>query len=64
MDSTFPVGTNLDLAIESIGIRIKTAAVVRANYPSLGMGISFGALDPQQTAKLQQLLVSLASRKA
>jgi hypothetical protein len=64
MDSTFPVGTNLDLAIESIGIRIKTAAVVRANYPSLGMGISFGAIDAQQTAKLQELLVSLAGRKA
>jgi hypothetical protein len=64
MDSTFPVGTNVDLAVESIGIRIKTAAVVRANYPSLGMGISFGTIDPQQTAKLQQLLVSLAGRKA
>lgn len=64
MDTTFPVGAKLELAIESIGIKIKTAAVVRANYPSLGMGISFGEIDPQQTAKLQQLLISLAGRKA
>jgi hypothetical protein len=39
MNTTFPVGTKVDLVLKSFGIRIEAPGTVRATYPFLGMGI-------------------------
>ena len=62
MNTTFPVGTKVDLVLESMGIRSETAGTVRATYPALGMGIAFADIEPAQLLQLQQLLAALPSR--
>jgi hypothetical protein len=64
MNNTYPVGTKLSLELEVISMRIKLAGVVRAAYPFLGMGISFGQVEASRLAQLQELLVALVARKA
>jgi len=64
MNTTFPVGTKLDLVLKSFGIRIETPGEVRASYPFLGMGICFGEIEPVQQMQLKQLLATLAGRSA
>lgn len=60
MNSTFPVSTKVDLVLKSFGIRIHTTGVVRATYPSLGMGISFADIEPLEHLQLRQLLAALS----
>jgi hypothetical protein len=62
MNSTFPVGTKVDLVLKSFGIRIETPSEVRASYPFLGMGICFAEIQPVQQLQLKQLLAALAGR--
>jgi hypothetical protein len=64
MNNTYPVGTKLNLELEVISKKLKLSGVVRAAYPFLGMGISFGAIERKPLAELQELLVALAARKA
>jgi hypothetical protein len=64
MNTTFPVGTKVDLVLKSFGIRIETPGEVRASYPFLGMGICFAELEPVQRMQLKQLLAALAGRSA
>ena len=64
MNTTFPVGTKVDLVLKSFGIRIETPGEVRASYPSLGMGICFAEIEPVQQMQLKQLLAALAGRSA
>ena len=64
MNTTFPVGTKVDLVLKSFGIRIETPGEVRASYPSLGMGICFAEMQPVQQMQLKQLLAALAGRSA
>jgi PilZ domain len=64
MNSTYPVGTKLNLELEVISMKVKLPGVVRAAYPFLGMGISFGEIEAKPLAQLQELLVALAARKA
>ena len=64
MNTTFPVGTKVDLVLKSFGIRIETPGEVRASYPSLGMGICFAEIEPVQQMQLKQLLAALSGRSA
>jgi hypothetical protein len=60
MTTTFPVGTKVELQLESLGIRVHAFGVVRVSYPFLGMGISLTEIDPGQQRQLEQLLSALA----
>ncbi len=60
MNTTFPVGTRLDLVLKSFGIRIQAPGTVRASYPFVGMGICFAGIEPGQDLQLKQLLAALA----
>jgi PilZ domain-containing protein len=62
MSTTFVVGTNVDIVLKSCGIQIHVSGTVRACYPSLGMGIGFGELPPNEELHLKQLLSALAGR--
>jgi PilZ domain len=64
MNTTFPIGTKVDLVLKSFGIRIETPGTVRASYPFLGMGICFAEIEPAQQLQLKQLLAALAGRSA
>jgi hypothetical protein len=64
MNTTFPVGTKVDLVLKSFGIRIEASGEVRVSYPFLGMGICFAELEPVQHMQLKQLLAALAGRSA
>jgi hypothetical protein len=64
MNTTFPAGTKVDLVLKSFGIRIQVRGTVRAAYPSLGMGIRFGEIDPEQQLQLEKLLAALSGHKA
>jgi hypothetical protein len=64
MNTTFPVGTKVDLILKSFGIRVQTQGEVRATYPSLGMGIRFSEIEPVQRLQLKQLLDALAGQSA
>ncbi len=60
MNTTFPVGTKVNLVLKSFGVRIQTPGEVRATYPFLGMGIRFAEIEPEQQLQLKQLLDALA----
>jgi hypothetical protein len=62
MNTTFPVGTRVDLVLKSFGIRIEAPGTVRASYPFLGMGICFAEIEPVQQMQLKQLLAALSAR--
>jgi PilZ domain-containing protein len=63
MNTTFPVGTRVDLVLKSFGIRIHSPGTVRATYPFLGMGISFNDIDIEEHQRLKQLLAALTGQK-
>jgi hypothetical protein len=62
MNTTFPVGTKVDLVLKSFGIRIEDPGTVRASYPFLGMGICFTEMQPVQLLHLKDLLAALSGR--
>ena len=62
MNTTFPIGTKVDLVLKSMSIRVETPGIIRATYPFLGMGMSFSDTEPEQKLQLQQLLSALRSR--
>src|ERR1700674_1128998 len=64
MNTTFPVGTKVDLVLKSFGVRIEAPGTVRASYPFLGMGICFAEIKPVQQLHLKDLLTKLAGRSA
>jgi hypothetical protein len=64
MNTTFPLGTKVDLVLKSFGIRIETPGEVRVSYPFLGMGICFADTQPVQQLHLKDLLTALAGRSA
>ena len=63
MSSTVPAGTLVDLSLEAREIRVHVRGEVRACYPSLGMGIAFRDIEPEQLAALGQLLAALAEQR-
>lgn len=64
MATTFPVGTEVNLALESGGVWVRAGATVRATYPSLGMGMSFTELATTQELHLKEILTAAAQRRA
>ncbi len=64
INNTFPVGTKLNRQLDANGIQVKMMGVVRATYPFLGMGISFGAPEAKQLAQLEQMIKTLAGRQS
>jgi PilZ domain len=62
MNTTFPIGTKVDLVLKAMSIRVETPGLIRATYPFLGMGMSFSDTEPEQKLHLQQLLSALRSR--
>jgi hypothetical protein len=58
--ATYPVGTVLQLKLETKGIRVETRGTVRVNYPYLGMGIAFTEMSSDNEAKLRELLASIS----
>jgi hypothetical protein len=64
MNTTFPVGTKVNVVLKSFGIRIQAPGTVRAMSPFLCMGIGFAELEPNQLANLKQLLDTLSGRIA
>jgi hypothetical protein len=64
MNTTFPVGTKVDIVLKSFGIRIETPGTVRASYPFLGMGICFAEIQPVQLLHLKDLLTALGGRSS
>ena len=64
MNTTFPVGTKVDLVLKSFGIRIEAPGTVRASYPYLGMGVCFAEIEPVHQMQLKQLLAALTGRSA
>jgi len=55
--------TDVSLAVESLGISIRTQAKVRATYPSTGMGLCFGEMDAEQQAQVGLMLKALWARR-
>jgi hypothetical protein len=64
MPNTFPVDTQVNLELESEGVRMIVGATVRASYPSLGMGISFSKLGPTQQLRIKEILSVAAEKRA
>jgi hypothetical protein len=64
MNTTFPIGTKVDLVLKSCGIQIQAPGTVRTSYPFLGMGICFAEIELGQQLPLKQLLAALAGRSA
>jgi len=64
MNTTFPVGTKVDLVLKSFGVRIEAPGTVRASYPFLGMGICFAEIQLVQQLHLRDLLTKLVGRSA
>jgi len=63
MPTTFPLDTVVTLNIESAGVRFSAEAKVRACYSSLGMGMCFSEIKPDQQTQLEQLVRALAGLK-
>ena len=62
MTNTFPVGTRVQLVLNSCGRCIQTPGSVRASYPALGMGIRFGEMEAASLQQLKQLLTLLSGQ--
>ncbi len=63
MPTTFPTDTLVLLTVE-LGIRFSFQAQVRVSYPSLGMGMCFTEIRPEQQTQLEQLLKAVAGKRA
>ena len=59
-----PAETPLDMVIEVRGVRFRTKGVVRVSYPFLGMGVAFTDISVADQARLDELLLILASGPA
>lgn len=58
--ATYPVGTALQMKLESNGIRVETKGTVRVSYPYLGMGIAFTKITDQARTQLKELLGTIS----
>lgn len=63
MNNTCPIDTKVILVLKSFGIRIEVEGVVRTSYPSLGMGIYFSKINPDEQHHLTQLIDALAGHR-
>jgi hypothetical protein len=58
--ATYPVGTVLQLKLETKGMRVETKGTVRVSYPYLGMGIAFTETSSDDEVKLREPLTSIS----
>lgn len=56
MMNTYPQGTKFKLSLDLFGLRITSAAIVRVNYPFLGMGIEFTAMEQADRDRLEEMV--------
>ena len=63
MMTTFPVGTKMEIQMGMNGFLVSGAAVVRAAYPFLGMGIEFTLLSQNAREQLDAMIASLAATR-
>jgi hypothetical protein len=61
LQATSPVETPLVMSVELRGIRFRVKGIVRMSYPFLGMGVAFAEITPKDEARLNELLLLLAS---
>jgi hypothetical protein len=61
MMTTFPVGTKMELQLGMNGFLVNGAAIVRATYPFLGMGIEFTDLSLNAREQLESMVASLTN---
>jgi len=60
--ATYPVGTALEIALETNGVRVQSRCTVRVNYPYLGMGIAFDDMSEENLLRLKDMLATLSTR--
>jgi hypothetical protein len=63
MATIFPVNTQVNLELESEGVRALAGATVRASYPSLGMGMCFSKLAPTQALRVKEMLAASSEKR-
>lgn len=63
MMTTFPVGTKMEIQLGMNGFLVSGAALVRASYPFLGMGIEFTNLSQNAREQLDAMIASLAATR-
>jgi hypothetical protein len=64
MATTFPVGKQVNLALESCGVWVRAGATIRTSYPGLGMGMCFAELAVTQQLHLKQILAASAENRS
>lgn len=62
--TTLPRNAKCELLLNVEGIEIKVGAEVRVSHPSMGMGLQFIEVEPEDQQKLEDLLTKLAGGKA
>lgn len=58
--ATYPVGTVLNMKLETNGVRVETKGSVRVSYPYLGMGVAFVEMSEENRARLRELLATIS----
>ncbi|MGA9473188.1 MAG: PilZ domain-containing protein [Terriglobales bacterium] len=64
MATTFPIGRQVNLALESGGVWVRAGATIRTSYPGLGMGMCFAELAATQQLHLKQILAASAENRS
>ena len=62
MQATSPRDSLVDMQIEVKGVRVRVKGMVRVTYPFLGMGIEFTEMTDENRARLEDILLRLASQ--
>jgi hypothetical protein len=57
--ATYPVGTELQMKLQSHDLKVETRGTVRVNYPFLGMGIAFVDVSDENRQQMRQLVASI-----
>jgi PilZ domain len=58
--ATYRIGSPIAMTIETNNFRVEATGEVRVAYPSLGMGIVFTGMSPENRDRLRELLRSLS----
>jgi hypothetical protein len=61
MTILYPVGTELELVLDLLNVRVETGAVVRTALPLLGMGVEFTSMSEANKAELEKMIDALAA---
>lgn len=58
--ATHPVGTRLQIKLQSNECHVQTKGCVRVDYPCLGMGIAFVEMSEENRSRLRELLRAIS----